>query len=327
MTNKIKWGILGLGKIASKFASDLQLSADSVLYGVASRSLEKANDFKAKYNAVKAFGTYEELAKDPEVDVVYIATPHALHYSNTMLCLENGKAVLCEKPLGLHAFEAQTMVAKAAEKNLFLMEGLWTRFIPATEKLIQLLAEKAIGDIVFVQADFGFKPPFDPHGRIYNKSLGGGSLLDIGIYPIYLSMLALGQPKSIQATARLNNTGIDTFCALLFDYPNGAKAVLQSTFEATTPTEATIFGSEGFIKMHAPFHHTQKLTLHRYSEPEQLFNLPIIGEGYLHEIEEVVACIQNGQTQSSKHPHSVSLHLSNVLEAVKQRIGLNYATF
>ncbi len=324
MAEKVKWGIIGLGKIANKFASDLQLSADSMLYGVASRSLEKATDFKEKYNAVKAFGSYEELATDPEIDVVYIATPHALHYNNTMLCLENGKAVLCEKPLGLHAFEAQTMVAKAAEKNLFLMEGLWTRFIPATEKLIQLLAKKAIGDIIFVQADFGFKPPFNAEGRIYNKSLGGGSLLDIGIYPIYLSMLALGLPINIQATARLNNTGIDTFCALLFDYPNGAKALLQSTFEATTPTEATIFGSEGFIKMHAPFHHSQKLTLHRYGEPEQLFNLPLSGEGYLHEIEEVEACIQNGQTQSNKHPHRVSLNLSDVLEEVKKRIGLDY---
>jgi len=324
MSKKVTWGIIGLGNIAHKFASDLQLSQDSILHGVASRDLKKANIFAEKFGATKAFGSYEDLAKDPEIDIIYIATPHAMHYENTMMCLENGKSVLCEKPLGLDAAQAKAMIKKAEEKNLFLMEGLWTRFIPATEKLLDLLAANTIGELLFVRADFGFKPLENPESRIFNKNLGGGSLLDIGIYPIYISMLTLGLPSEINATARLNETGIDTFCAMLFDYENGSKAILESTLEASTPTEATIYGTKGFIKLYAPFHHTQKLTLHVYGEIEQEFNLPIIGEGYLHEIEEVITCLRNGQTQSSKHPHRFSLELSNLLDRVKEKIGLSY---
>ena len=321
---KINWGIIGLGKIAHKFAGDLQLSTDTVLHGVASRDLHKATDFAQKFGATKAYGSYQELANDPEIDVVYIATPHALHFENTMLCLELGKHVLCEKPLGLDANQAKAMIAKAKANNLFLMEGLWTRFIPATEKLLELLATNAIGELLFARADFGFKPPFNPQGRIYNKSLGGGSLLDIGIYPIYFSLLTLGLPENITATARLAETGVDTFCAMLFDYANGTRAVLESTFEATTPTEAIIYGSKGFIKLHTPFHHTQKLALHVYGAGEQEFDLPITGEGYGYEIDEVAFCLRHNLTESAKHPHASSINLSAVLDRVKQEIGLTY---
>jgi predicted dehydrogenase len=324
MNKKVKWGIVGLGNIAHKFGRDLQLSQNSVLQGVASRDLEKAKTFAQKFGAVNAYGSYLELVKDPEIDIVYIATPHALHFENTLMCLENGKSVLCEKPLGLDANQAKTMIEIARAKNLFLMEGLWTRFIPATEKVLELLDTKVIGDLLYVRADFGFKAPINPKGRIYNKNLGGGSLLDIGIYPIYISLLTLGVPRSINATRRLSETGIDTFCAMLFDYENGTKAILESTFEANTPTEAFIYGSKGFIKMHGPFHHAQKLTLQLYGEVAQEFNLPITGEGYLYEIDEVVACLRNGQTENNKHPYSFSLQMSTVLDRVKEKIGLSY---
>jgi len=315
---------MGLGKIAHKFASDLPLSEDSVLYAAASRELKKAEEFGKKFGSLKSYGSYTELVKDPEIDIVYIATPHALHFENTMLCLENGKSVLCEKPMGLDAAQTKGMIEKAQENGLFLMEGLWTRFIPATEKLLELLAANTLGELLFVRADFGFNPPIDPAGRIYNKELGGGSLLDIGIYPIYLSLLTLGLPSTIVASARLNQSGIDTFCAMLFDNKNGTKAILESTLEAQTPTEAIIYGSKGFIKMHTPFHHTQKLSLQLNGLEEQEFNLPSIGEGYLHEIEEVVACLQSGQMESRKHPHAFSLELSEVLDQVKNKIGLRY---
>ena len=324
MNNKINWGIIGLGNIAHKFASDLKLSQDSVLQGVASRDLGKATAFAKKFGALKAYGSYLELATNPDIDIVYIATPHAMHFENTMMCLEHGKHVLCEKPLGLDAMQAKGMIEKAKEKDLFLMEGLWTRFIPATEKLLDLLSANAIGELLYVRADFGFKPTANPESRIYNKSLGGDSLLDIGIYPIFMSLLTLGVPSSIKATARLSETGIDTFCAMLFDYKNGTKAILESNFEANTPTEAFIHGSKGFIKMHGPFHHAQKLTLQLYGEVAQEIILPLTGEGYLHEIDEVVACLRNGQIESNKYPHCFSLELSNLLDQVKNKIGLSY---
>lgn len=326
MAKKIYWGIIGLGTIAHKFASDLQLSQDAVLHGVASRALEKAKTFAEKFSAVKAYGSYEELAKDPDVDIVYIATPHALHFKNTMMCLKHGKHVICEKPLGLDAKQAKAMIDQAKTKKLFLMEGLWTRFIPATEKLLELLGNKAIGDLLLVRADFGFKPAVIPEGRMYNKNLGGGSLLDIGIYPIYISLLSLGLPENIRATARFSETGIDTFCAMQLNYTNGSKAHLESTFEANTPTVAIIYGSKGYIKMHAPFHHSQNLTVHMYGKHEQEFEYPVIGEGYIHEIEEVVACLRNGRTESAKHPLSFSLKLSTTLDQVKEKIGLSYLT-
>ena len=217
MEKKIKWGILGLGKIATKFTHDLQLSDNSILQGVASRDLNRAKEFRRKFNAVGYYGSYEELANDPEVDVVYIATPHVFHFENTMMCLKAGKSVLCEKPMGIDSTQVQKMVEEAQSRNLFLMEGMWTRFIPATEKLVELLEQKAIGAIQHIVADFGFKAPYDIDGRLFNKQLGGGSLLDVGIYPIYFSLLTLGVPHDLKATARMTKTGVDSYCAMLLD--------------------------------------------------------------------------------------------------------------
>jgi predicted dehydrogenase len=264
------------------------------------------------------------LANLAEIDIVYIATPHVFHYEQTLLCLNSGKHVLCEKPMGMNAEQVRAMIAKAREKQLFLMEGLWTRFIPATEKVLDLLDENAIGDIVLLEADFGFKPPFDPEKRIYNKSLGGGSLLDIGIYPVYLSLLLLGRPKRIQATASFSTSGVDTFCGILFSHSNGVKSVLRSTILAHTPTEATIYGTKGSIKFHTPFHHSQLITLTQDGKEDVHFELPIIGEGYAHEIQEVEKCLRNKQLESKKYPHKSSLHLIETLDLIRRQIGLEY---
>uniref|UniRef100_UPI0040498FBD Gfo/Idh/MocA family protein n=1 Tax=Flavobacterium sp. TaxID=239 RepID=UPI0040498FBD len=253
MNNKIKWGIIGLGKIANKFAADLQLSDNAVLFAVASRNAEKAENFSQKYNATKFYDSYEALAEDSEIDVIYIATPNTFHFQNTMMCLQNGKGVLCEKPMGINATEVATMMYEAKSRNLFLMEGIWTRFMPATNKLLEILANKTIGEILFIRADFGFKADPNPDGRLYNKKLGGGSLIDIGIYPLYLSLLTLGIPVDIKAMARIIETGVDSYCAILLDYENGAKASFESTFEANTPTEAYIYGTKGAIKLHSRF--------------------------------------------------------------------------
>jgi predicted dehydrogenase len=204
------------------------------------------------------------------------------------------------------------------------MEGLWTRFMPTTEKVLELLKNKVIGDIVLLEADFGFKPPFDSEKRIYNKSLGGGSLLDIGIYPVYLSLLSLGVPDKIQATASFSATGVDTFCGMMFDYAQGAKAVLRSTIQAITPTEAVIYGTMGSIKMHKPFHHCHNITLTVEGQVDEQFHLPKTGEGYIHEIREVEKCIRNKELQSSKHPLEFSLQLMETLDSIRKQIKLAY---
>jgi len=323
MNNKIKWGIIGLGKIANKFAADLQLSNNAVLYAVASRNSEKAKNFSEKYNATKFYDSYEALAEDSEIDVIYIATPNAFHFENTMMCLQNGKGVLCEKPMGINSTEVETMIQEAQSRNLFLMEGIWTRFIPATNKLLEILASKTIGDIVFIRADFGFKADTNPKGRLYNKKLGGGSLLDIGIYPIYLSLLTLGIPIDVKAMARMTDTDVDSYCAILFDYENGAKAVLDSTFEVDTSTEAYIYGTKGSLQLHSRFHHSEKITITQDGEKDVL-GIPYSGNGYIHEIEEVNKCLLNREIESSKLPLKITANLMKLIDSVKKEIGLNY---
>ncbi|WP_160130887.1 Gfo/Idh/MocA family protein [Kordia antarctica] len=323
MPKKIHWGIIGLGKIANKFAADLQLADNTLLQGVASRSLEKATAFAGKYNSISAYDSYEKLANDPKIDVIYIATPHTFHFENTMLCLRNGKAVLCEKPMGINSTEVKAMIEEAKSRKLFLMEAIWTRFMPAIEKMISLLHEKTIGDIIQVRADFGFKAELNLESRLFNKNLGGGSLLDIGIYPIFLSLLVLGIPSDIKAMARMTETDVDSFCALLFDYESNAKAVLESTFEVNTPTEAFIHGTKGTIKLHRRFHQSNTITLFK-DDSETVFELPYVGNGYFHEIEEVNNCLRNRVNESSKLPLDLSLNLATLLTKVQTKIGLQY---
>lgn len=324
MHTKIRWGIIGLGQIAHKFASDIQLSSSAILQGVASRDIDKARSFSKKFNAAAFCDSYEELAKATDIDVVYIATPNVFHFENTLLCLRHGKSVLCEKPLGMNREEVKIMMEVALSNNCFLMEGLWTRFIPAMEKVLALIKEGAIGDLKFIHADFGFKAPIKLEGRVYNKKLGGGSLLDIGIYPVFLSLLTLGIPTDIKAMSRMTQTAVDSYCAMLFDYESSAKAMLESTIEFNTPTEACIYGSKGTIKMHSRFHHSEKISWHQDGKLKEVFDMRYSGNGYFYEIEEVNKCLTNKAVESSKLPPSVSLSLITILDKIRDKIGLVY---
>lgn len=320
---KIKWGIIAPGKIAKRIAEDIPLSANAELYAVASRSEKRARSFAEKYNAAKYYGSYQELAEDKDIDIVYVASPHAFHFEHSMLCLKHGKAVLCEKPMGMNAEEEKILINTAQEKGLFLMEGMWTRFIPATQKLLEVLHDNMIGKIAFMQADFGFKATYDPQGRLFNKQLGGGALLDIGIYPVYLAYLCLGMPADVKAMARMTETGVDSYCTVLLDFENKAKAVLESNFEAVTPTEARIYGSEGSIILHNRFHHARKITVSTNGKQID-YELPYRGNGYVHEIDEVNYCLQNGLLESPKHPLQMSLDLAMILDRIRSEIGLEY---
>lgn len=324
MKSYINWGIIGLGKIARTFATDLLLSNNSKLHAVASRDIEKAKTFATDFHASKYYNSYEKLAQDPEVDVVYIATPHVFHFEYTMMCLKAGKNVLCEKAFGMNQEEVKTMISEAKNRNLFLMEAIWTRFIPATEKLLSLIEEGVIGEIKQIRADFGFKANPDPNLRLFNKKLGGGSLLDIGIYPVYLSLLLFGAPQKITAKAEISSTGVDSFLAAIFEYQNGQKSVLESSFLVDTPTEAYIFGEKGYLKMHSRFHHSEKISIHISGKEVQEIDMKYKGNGYYHQITEVENCLSNNQYESSKLPHNMSLQLIQTLDRIRKKINLKY---
>jgi len=224
MGKNINWGILSTGRISEKFAFDLQFVPNARLAAVGSRDAARAFEFAGKVNAPKAYGSYEALASDNDIDVIYIGTPNISHCENALLCLDRGKAVLCEKPFAMNEKEVLRMVSKAREKNAFLMEALWTRFIPAIKKALELIESGAIGDIVHIKADFGYKAQYDPAWRLFNKELGGGSLLDIGIYPVFLILLLLGEPDEIAADAIIGRTGVDELVSAYFKYNNGKYA-------------------------------------------------------------------------------------------------------
>jgi len=327
MTKLFRWGIIGTGKIAGKFAEDIQLIKNAELYGVASRSAERAIAFADKHQATHIFDSYEGLAKCGELDAVYIATPHAVHCENALLCLENKIPTLCEKPLAMNARQVQQMISAAREKDTFLMEALWTRFIPMTQKMLDLIKAGAIGEIKMLKADFGFKAPFLPDGRLFNRELGGGALLDVGLYPVFLALLLLGKPKNIKAFASFGQTKVDENCAMLFQYPNDAIAILDSSVVVNTNTEAFIYGEKGTLHLPPRFHHPMKLKRNIYDEEEHEIWMPYKGNGYYHEAVEVMQCVLAGKKESNLFPLKSSLELIETLDAVRKEAGIVYPGF
>jgi len=311
------WGIVGLGKIAHHFVKDLALVKDANLYAVASRTTEKAMEFSNEYGATVSYGSYEALFKDPKVTVVYIATPHSSHAKWAMAALKAGKHVLCEKPLGMNLEEVLAMTAMAKKQGLFLMEALWTRFNPSMVDIVSKVAQQKIGTVSYLQADFGFYAmDNDPNSRVLNPALGGGSLLDIGIYPIFLAYLILGMPKEIMATATYSKQGTEVQTAMIFNYEN-AKAVLYSGFTSKSSMVAQISGSEGLITIQSRWHETQGYDLEIENECST-HPFPTIGRGYAHEIIAVQDAILNGQLEHPFWTHQNSIDLSSLLDRVQK---------
>ena len=249
MSQKIRWGLVGLGSISRKFATGLGATPHAEIYAVASRTQDKADAFGAEFGASRSYGSYEALAADPHVDVVYIGTPHNYHMPNTLMYLNAGKHVLCEKPFAVNAGEARQMIDCAREKGLFLMDAFWTRFFPAMGKLRQLLADGAIGDVMLVQTDFGYRTGgIDPQSRIYNPHLAGGALLDVGSYCVQLASMVYGkQPVDISTQATLGSTGVDELSVSVFKYSDYEMASFATAIRLTTPQEARIVGTGGYI--------------------------------------------------------------------------------
>lgn len=324
MTAKIKWGIIGLGKIAHTFAEDLLRAPQTELAAVASRSAAKAQKFAAAFQVPAHFSSYQKFIENAAVDVVYIATPHPFHVALSQSCLQSGKAVLCEKPLAMNAAELEQLIKTANTSQKFLMEGLWTRFMPTYTKAMALIADGVLGEINHLEADFGFQAKYSTTGRLFNKQLGGGSLLDIGIYPLFLSLSVLGWPDNIKAQASFSATGVDEACTIHLEYAGGATAQLFSTFKENTPTQATIRGEKGSLKLHPRFHQSQQVSLYLNGRAPQHFELPYRGNGYIAEIEEVNFCLRKGLNESPKLPNRFSLELCQLLDAVRKEIDLIY---
>lgn len=323
------WGIIGASKIARKFADDLKRLPNARLHAVASTSAERAAAFAAEYGAPHVFGRYEDIVHCPDLDVVYIATPHVLHCENALFCLEHGIPVLCEKPFAMNSAEARRMVAASRKNRAFLMEALWSRFIPAVDHAFTLLENGEIGEIHTVKADFGFRMPFEPAHRIFNKALGGGSLLDIGIYPALLSLFMFGKPaaEDVQAAATFTSTGVDESCVFTFQYPGNRLGLGHSTVAANLPVEAWIFGTEGTIYLHPRWHHTDRLTVSRYEGRQEVkrdLHIPYEGWGYAFEAAHVMQCLENDLLESDKLPLDFTLDLTETLDVIREKVGLEY---
>ncbi|MFT6985666.1 MAG: putative dehydrogenase [Psychromonas sp.] len=319
----IRWGIIGLGHIADTFASDLLTVKGAELYAVASRSEQKAQAFAQKHHATKAYASYEALANDANIDAVYIATPHSEHKGNALLCLEQGIAVLCEKPFAMNGEQVNSMIAAAKKNNVLLMEALWTYFLPHYQFVLTALNNQTYGKLLKIEADFGFRREFDDQSRLFNKSLGGGSLLDIGIYPIFAALSTLGMPDTITADATFFDNGADSSCSMTFDYNNGSTALLKSTLLESTPGEAVFYCEQGIIKINRGFNSPSTVTLINDATQENI-DFDCKTHGYNYEINHFNALLRQQKTESDIMTYKFSQNLIETLDCVRELIGLQY---
>jgi len=320
MKKTYNWAILGCGKIAKKFSEDLRLLPNANLYAAASRNLDNANRFAKEMGYEKAYGSYKEMVNDPNVDVVYIATPHSMHLEHSILCLENKKAVLCEKAFAMNSKEVQQMVDASRKNKTFLMEAFWTIFQAKFLKVLELAKDKELGQLKFVKSDFMFKADFDPDQRLYNIDLGAGSLLDIGIYPIFRSLALLGKPNAIKTMANIRPTGVEDSICMLFSYGNGAMAVLTSSFESSCKNETELCFEHGYIKFERDPDHP--ILLEKNGNLEEIgFGQPK-GMGYELEATHVMECLDQGLIESPILPLSASQDLMEILDAVRKDAGI-----
>jgi dihydrodiol dehydrogenase / D-xylose 1-dehydrogenase (NADP) len=321
MEKTFEWGILGPGNIAHRFATDLEKLPEAKLAAVGSRSAERARTFAAEFGADRAYGSYEELAADPDVDAIYIATPHPFHREHTILCLEHGKAVLCEKPMGVNERQVRDMVDCARAQGTFLMEAMWTRFLPVTVQVRKWLQEGSIGQVRMLSADFGFRTGWNPQGRLLNLDLAGGALLDVGVYTVAYAAMVLGDaPVEVQASAHIGKTGVDEQTAMLLRYASGALATLFCAVRTRTPQEARILGTEGSIHVPGFWHATSAVLQVGDAEPVA-FGGPV---GYHYEAAEVVSCLASGDRESATMPLDESIAIARTLEEARSMVGLTY---
>ena len=324
MADKLRWGILATGHIARKFAIGVRASQLGVLAAVGSRSREKAEAFGIEFDIPRRHGSYEALAADADVDAIYVSTPNPMHHANALLCLNAGKAVLCEKPFAINARQAAEVIALARAKKLFLMEALWSRFLPTIVKARELVAEGAIGELRMILADFSFRCTWNPDSRLLSPQLGGGGLLDVGIYPISLACMFFGPAREVASQAHLGETGVDEQAGIVLKYDAGRLAVLACGVRTQSPMEARILGTEGSIHLHGPWWKGDRLTLTAGGKEPQALHLPIAANGYNYEADEVARRIAAGQLESDVIPLDETLSIMKTLDTIRGQWGLKY---
>jgi predicted dehydrogenase len=324
MSDKIRWGVLAASRIAGTMAVGLRELPDAELVAIGSRTQESADRFGDKYNVPRRYGSYAGLAADPDVDIIYVSSLHPWHAAATLLCLEAGKPVLCEKPFAMNAREARQMIDAARSRKLFLMEAMWTRFLPTMARVRELLAAGAIGEVRMLHVDFGFRAEWNPASRLLNPDLGGGGLLDVGCYATSFASMVLGRPERVLAAAHIGATGVDEQAAMIYGYDAGRLAVLSCAVQTSTYHEAAIFGTEGRIRINSPWWRGTQLTVSRNSQPDETPDLPMQGNGFCHEAAEAMACLRAGKTESAILPLDETLAVMETLDEVRRQVGLKY---
>lgn len=320
----VRWGILGPGAIARSFAEGLKSAADAQLVAVGSRDQAKAEEFGAKYDAPNRHGSYQALVEDPEVDAIYVATPHTFHKEHCLLALNADKPVLCEKPFTINAPEAEAVVQTARERKVFLMEGMWSRFFPLMTRLREIVQAGEIGPVRMVEADFGFRAGFNPQSRLFDPQLGGGALLDVGVYVVSFTSMILGTPDRVAGLATLGETGVDEQSAMILGHPNGALAMLSTAVRTNTPHNAVILGEEGRIVLEPPFWKPVKMTVSRSGKPDEVIEVPFVGSGFNYEAEEVGRCLAAGKLESDILPLDESLAIMRTMDSLRAQWGIVY---
>lgn len=325
MSNKVRWGILSTGHIAHTFAKAVRHVPAAELVAVGSRSQASADKFGDEFDIPHRHPSYEALVADPEVDVIYVCTPHPLHAPCAKLALSAGKHVLCEKPFTVNLREAREVVALAREKNLFLMEAMWTRFLPSLGKAREWITSGVLGDVRLFQAAFCFRAGDDEASRLLAPEMAGGGLLDVGIYPISLaSMLFGGQPQRIVSLAHLGHTGVDEQAVIIFGYGDGALASLACAVRTSTVHDAYIYGTEGYINLQSPFWSTTRAMLYKGDQMQEAFEQPHPCNGFEYQIEEVCRCVQSGLHESGTMPLDETLAIMETMDRIRDQWGLRY---
>jgi predicted dehydrogenase len=324
MAESIRWGILATGGIAATFTRDLLTLPDAEVVAVGSRTEAAAAAFGERFGIRRRHGSWQALAQDPDVDIVYVATTHNAHYEASRMCLEAGKAVLCEKPFTLSLGQTLELQRLAQERNVFLMEAMWTRCNPAFRKMLELIGDGAIGEATAVHADFHLAGSFGPEHRLRDPELGGGALLDLGVYPVTVAHAVLGMPSEVRAWARLNPEGTDANTGMIFGYESGAIAALTCGLSSDSPVAAIVSGTGGRIVLDTPFFIPGGFQLHRSGREPERVAVPFTGNGMNHEAVEAMRCMRMGELESPLVPWRATAEVMGLLDGVREQIGVRY---
>ncbi|MGG5173931.1 Gfo/Idh/MocA family protein [Pseudarthrobacter sp. J1763] len=326
----LKWGVVATGGIAHSVTSDLALLADAVLYAVSSRSQASADAFATELGFQRAYGGnaestgFEQMFADPDVDVVYIATPHAQHFRIAQAAIKAGKHVLVEKAITINAHEAQELITLAQEHKVFLMEAMWSRFLPSIQRAFEIVQSGELGEIKWISADLGFPAPYDPEARLWARRDGGGALLDVSVYPLLWPLGILGFPQAVSAVGTLTDQGVDAQNALTLEYSSGAMAQLTSSLLAYGPRSATVAGSLGSMQTHGSVNNPHELTVTIGRDGTRVEKFSPVGIGYSYELREVTRCIQQGLTESPVMPLEDSLNVMRLFDGARAQLGITY---